>query len=146
MFIVKKKIAGKEYYYLRESRRDGEKVRAKTIAYLGKTRKWAEKRMKEFLKEKENKKVMEKEKMGETGKINIEEKKQDKSEKSEIKIGKKVDEITNIASKRGFFFQTASIYGGKAGFFTYGHLGKKLKSNWERLWRESILGLEDNFY
>jgi len=146
MFIVKKKLGKNEYFYLRESRREDGKVKAKTIAYLGKTRKEAEKRMKEFLKEKEDKKIMEKEKMGETGKINIEEKKQDKSEKSEIKIGKKVDEITNIASKRGFFFQTASIYGGKAGFFTYGHLGKKLKSNWERLWRESILGLEDNFY
>ncbi|MBI5148220.1 glycine--tRNA ligase [Candidatus Pacearchaeota archaeon] len=59
---------------------------------------------------------------------------------------KKVDEITAIASKRGFFFQTADIYGGKAGFFTYGHLGKALKSNWEKLWKRNIVALDDNFY
>ncbi|MGC9309666.1 MAG: glycine--tRNA ligase [Candidatus Nanoarchaeia archaeon] len=58
----------------------------------------------------------------------------------------KLDEINAIASKRGFFFQTANIYGGKAGFFTYGHLGKQLKSNWENLWRKYILGLDDNFH
>ena len=42
MFIVKKKIKGKEYYYLRESRREKGKVKAKTVAYLGKTKKEAE--------------------------------------------------------------------------------------------------------
>ncbi len=64
----------------------------------------------------------------------------------EIKVGRKIDEITAIASNRGFFFQTANIYGGKAGFFTYGHLGKAIKSNWEKLWRKNIVGLDDNFY
>jgi glycyl-tRNA synthetase len=49
MFIVKKKIAGKEYYYLRESKREKDKVKAVTIAYLGKTREEAEEKMKEFL-------------------------------------------------------------------------------------------------
>ncbi len=58
----------------------------------------------------------------------------------------KVDEITSIASKRGIFFPTAEIYGGKAGFFTYGHLGKSLKNKWEGLWRAYFLGLHENFY
>jgi glycyl-tRNA synthetase len=73
-----------------------------------------------------------------------EEKKEEKEEKK--REMKKVDEITSIASKRGIFFQTANIYGGKAGFFTYGHLGKVIKLNWENLWRKYFLGLDDNFY
>ena len=58
----------------------------------------------------------------------------------------KVENITAIASKRGFFFQTADIYGGKAGFFTYGHLGKLIKNKFENLWRSYFLKLNDNFY
>lgn len=58
----------------------------------------------------------------------------------------KVENITAIASKRGFFFQTADIYGGKAGFFTYGHLGKLIKNKFENLWRGYFLRLNDNFY
>ncbi len=54
--------------------------------------------------------------------------------------------INSIAFTRGFFFNTASIYGGKAGFFTYGHLGKLLKNNWETLWRKYFLNLNENFY
>ena len=60
--------------------------------------------------------------------------------------GSKLDEITSIASRRGFFFQTAEIYGGRAGFFTYGHLGKKLKNKFEELWRKHIIGLSDDFF
>jgi len=37
MYIVKQKISGKEYYYLRKSVRQGNKVRSKSIAYLGKS-------------------------------------------------------------------------------------------------------------
>ncbi|MFH1248846.1 MAG: glycine--tRNA ligase [archaeon] len=58
----------------------------------------------------------------------------------------KAEKITTIASKRGFFFQTAEIYGGKAGFFSYGHLGKLLKNRFENTWRKYFLGLNDNFY
>jgi glycyl-tRNA synthetase len=58
----------------------------------------------------------------------------------------KVENITAIASKRGFFFQTADIYGGKAGFFTYGHLGKLIKNKFENLWKGYFLKLNDNFY
>lgn len=132
MFIVKKKIKGKEYFYLRESRREGEKVRAKTIAYLGKTREEAEEKFKKMMNKGDN---MSEEKA---------EKKENKEQ--QVKVGSKVDEINSIASKRGIFFQTAGLYGGRAGFFTYGHFGKQLKLNWEKLWRENILGLEENFY
>jgi len=57
----------------------------------------------------------------------------------------KSDEILSVASTRGFFFPTAGIYGGRAGFYTYGHLGKLLKSNWEFLWRKHFLS-KDNFW
>ncbi len=58
----------------------------------------------------------------------------------------KTEKIFSMASNRGFFFNTASIYGGQAGFFTYGHLGKSLKNNWESLWRKHFLNLDENFY
>jgi glycyl-tRNA synthetase len=58
----------------------------------------------------------------------------------------KNDKITNIATKRGFFYPSAEIYGAKAGFWTYGHLGTLLKHNWENLWRSYFLGLADNYY
>jgi len=139
-FIVKKMIHGKEYYYLNENKRVEGKVKTKTIAYLGKTKKEAKQKSEEIIKNMEKAK----------DKIKNMDKKDINLNNREVKplpvVGKKIDEIASIASKRGFFFQTASIYGGKAGFFTYGHLGKALKLNWESLWREHILSLDDNFY
>src|SRR3989304_6600255 len=130
-FIVKKTIHDKEYYYLNENKRVNGKVKTKTLAYLGKNRREAEKKAKELILRKEEKK---------------ETKPSEQKEKKVIKVGAKIDEITSIASKRGFFFQTANIYGGKAGFFTYGHLGKALKANWEEMWRKNIVALDENFY
>ena len=51
-FIVKKKISGKEYYYLNENKRDPEtkKVKTKTLAYLGKTREEAEENQKKDIR------------------------------------------------------------------------------------------------
>jgi len=127
MFIVKKNIKGKDYFYLRESKRVDGKVKSICHGYLGKTKEEAEKKSKELMAK--IKKPVEK-----------------KMEKERRRKLKKVDEIIRISSNRGFFFQTANIYGGKAGFFTYGHLGKALKSNWEGLWREHFLSLNENFY
>ncbi len=56
----------------------------------------------------------------------------------------KLKEITNIAEKRGIFFPSAEIYGGKSGFYTYGHLGKLLKNRFEDLWRGYFL--EEGFW
>jgi glycyl-tRNA synthetase len=44
--------------------------------------------------------------------------------------------INELARRRGFFWQSYEIYGGAAGFATYGHLGAKLKQNIERKLRE----------
>ena len=49
-YIVKQKIHGKDYYYLRKAVRKGDKVTSKYVAYLGKTKKEAEKKAKEILK------------------------------------------------------------------------------------------------
>ena len=68
------------------------------------------------------------------------------AQKTEINRKEKSRKIFSMASNRGFFFNTANIYGGKAGFFTYGHLGKLLKNNWETLWRKHYLNLSENFY
>ncbi len=132
MFIVKNKIKDKNYYYLKKSVRENGKVKSKFIAYLGKN----------FNEAKEKAKQIEEG----LKKPEIKTKCMVEGKKKVMKIGKKIDEIASIASKRGFFFQTANIYGGKAGFFTYGHLGKQLKLNWESLWRAFFLKLDDNFY
>ncbi|MBI2109992.1 glycine--tRNA ligase [Candidatus Woesearchaeota archaeon] len=58
----------------------------------------------------------------------------------------KQENILNIATKRGFFYPSAEYYGSKAGFWTYGHLGKLMKTKFENLWRCIFLGLNDNYY
>ena len=63
-----------------------------------------------------------------------------------MKKNVRLDKITDIAAKRGFFFPTAEIYNGSAGFWTYGHLGAMMKHRWENIWRCFFLGLNDNFF
>ena len=58
----------------------------------------------------------------------------------------KSDDILNIATKRGFFFPSGEIYGAKAGFWTYGHLGTLMKHKFENLWRNYFLKLDDNYF
>mgnify|MGYP001614001791 CR=1 FL=1 len=58
----------------------------------------------------------------------------------------KYEKIMDITTKRGFFYPSAEIYGAKAGFWTYGHLGTKIKHKWEGLWRKFFLSLDTNFY
>ncbi len=41
MYIVKKKIKGREYYYLRKAVRENGKVKSTNVAYLGKNKKEA---------------------------------------------------------------------------------------------------------
>lgn len=63
-----------------------------------------------------------------------------------MKQNPKLDKIINIATKRGFFYPTAEIYNGPAGFWTYGHLGTTMKRRFENLWRCYFLSLDDNYY
>jgi glycyl-tRNA synthetase len=54
----------------------------------------------------------------------------------ETKTPDKFTIISELARRRGFFWQSYEIYGGAAGFATYGSFGAKLKQNIERKLRE----------
>lgn len=73
MYIVKKKIKGKEYYYLNRAVREGKKVVSKNVAYLGKDKKEAEKKAKDIIEGKvseiDKEKVREKEEKEKSVKI-----------------------------------------------------------------------------
>jgi len=133
-FIVKKTIHGNEYYYLNENKRVGDKVKTKTLAYLGKTRSLAEKKAKEFIRnlEKQDSKNVPK-----TRKVKL--------EKQEISI----EDLATFCKRRGFVYQSGEIYGGLAGFWDFGHLGVELKNNIKKSWwdfhvydREDIVGID----
>jgi len=128
MFIVKKEIKGKDYYYLRQSIREDGKVKAKTICYLGKIKKEAEEKAKEYKSKTENKNMTE-----------------TKIESKEITI----DELANFCKRKGFIYPSADIYGGLAGFWDYGPIGSELKNNIKAQWwkhhvhgREDIVGID----
>jgi len=139
-FIVKKKIGGKDYYYLRESKREGTRVIAKTIAYLGKTRKEAEEKLKN-MKEKQLKSTeIKKRDMADNLKNQAEKQKPEKLT---------IDELASFCKRKGFVFRSSEIYGGLSGFWDYGHLGIELFNNLKREWwkffvqeKENMTGIE----
>ncbi len=140
VFIVKKTINGKEYYYLNENKRIDGKVKTKTLAYLGKTKKEAEKKTKEITEK--MKKTTESEIKKET---KIETKKVISNKPSEISI----DELTNFCKSKGFIFRSSDIYGGFAGFWDFGPLGVELLNNIKKEWwkffvheKENVVGME----
>lgn len=132
-FIVKKNINGNEYYYLNENKRVDGKVKTKTIAYLGKTKREAEKKARKIIKEMTNEK---KEKINKKKKI---------EESSKISI----EEMNLFCKKKGFVYQSGEIYGGLSGFWDFGHLGVELKNNIKKMWwnfhvhqRQDIVGID----
>ena len=52
------------------------------------------------------------------------------------------DRLTELATRRGFYFPAAGAYGGVAGFYTYGPQGAALKRNVESAWRDRFLTQE----
>ncbi len=55
-------------------------------------------------------------------------------------------DLAIFCKKKGFIYPSSEIYGGVAGLYDYGHLGTKLKKNFENLWRKYFLGLDDNYF
>ena len=55
-----------------------------------------------------------------------------------------MDEITALAKRRGFVFQSSEIYGGIGGFFDYGPLGAILKRNVKDAWWRETVELRDD--
>src|SRR3989338_6048664 len=128
MFIVKKTISGKEYYYLRTSERKDGKVKAKTIAYLGKKRKEAEQKAKE---------IMQKILKPAIPKLKMEENKQKQEKPKESSETQEEKEFLSFISEAGLIWgPEPEIYGGFAGFYTYGPLGKLLKNKVENAVRK----------
>jgi len=121
-FIVKKTIKNKDYYYLQENKRVEGKVKTKTLAYLGKTKKEAEQKAKGFFEKMEAEKQK---------KEKIEEKKEKiKSYPTAISV----EDMAIFCKRRGFVYQSADVYGGFAGFWDFGHLGVELKNNIKKEW------------
>jgi len=122
-FIVKKKIHSREYYYLNENRRVDGKVKTKTLAYLGKSKKEAERKAKEILDKRS--KLVKKE---------IKKDFLDKKEVVELSGIKKpteisIEELAAFCKRKGFVFRSSEIYGGFAGFWDFGPLGAELFKN-----------------
>ncbi len=63
-----------------------------------------------------------------------------------MKAREKTEKILDIATKRGFFYPSAEIYGSKSGFWTFGHLGTRIKHKWQDLWKDFFLGLSNNYF
>ena len=55
-----------------------------------------------------------------------------------------MEEITALAKRRGFIFQSSEIYGGIGGFFDYGPIGAILKRNVKDAWWREIVELRDD--
>jgi len=132
-YIIKQKIRGKDYFYLREAKRQGEKVTSKHIAYLGKTREEAEKKAKEIMEEMEKEKIISKEVL--------------KKDFENTKIS--IEELANFCKSKGFIFRSSDIYGGFSGFWDFGPLGVELfnniKNDWWRYFvyeKENLVGMD----
>ncbi len=143
-FVVRKNIHGNNYYYLNENKRIDGKVKTKTLAYLGKTRKEAERKAREIIKSlKKDKKSMD-EKIEEK-EILKEKNKETIKEYTDISI----EEMAIFCKRKGFVYNSGEIYGGMAGFWDFGHLGVELSNNIKKEWwkshvhsREDIVGID----
>lgn len=129
VFIVKKKIHGNDYFYLRESKRIGGKVKSIDLGYLGKTREEAEKKLKERLKKESVQNI--------------------KMKKEILPTKISVEELANFCKRKGFVFRSSDIYGGFSGFWDFGPLGIELLNNIKKEWwnffvhqKENMVGME----
>ena len=55
-------------------------------------------------------------------------------------------DLAIFLKKKGFIYPSSEIYGGLAGLYDYGHLGTLLKHNFENVWRDYFLNLNDNSF
>lgn len=126
VFIIKKRIHGKEYYYLNENRRESGKVKTKTLAYLGKTKKEAEKKAKEIMK-----------------KMKSEKEKPDEEKKENV-IDYDYDRLIELASRRSLFYPAAEIYpDSPKGFWDFGPIGQAIRRKIVDFWRHELVQKED---
>lgn len=141
MYIVKQKVNGGEYYYLRKAVREGKKVTSECIAYLGKDLEKAKIRKKE---------IEEKLLKQESKNKNMDEKitNQEENEKKMIHKDLTIDELAIFCKRKGFVYASGELYGGLGGFWDFGHLGSELKKNIKENWwkyhvyRDDLVGID----
>lgn len=56
------------------------------------------------------------------------------------------EDLSAFMKRKGFVYQGSEIYGGLAGTWEFGHIGKLLKDNLSAVWKKFFLSLDDNFY
>jgi len=141
MYVTKKTISGKEYYYLNKSVREGDKVISKHVAYLGGDKVEAERKAEEI-----------KDKLNKGCSIDNIKNKKDSDKEMEPKQPPKpltIEELANFCKEKGFVFRSSDIYGGYSGFWDFGPLGIELFNNIRQHWwnwfvrsREDMAGME----
>ena len=142
MFITKKKIGNKEYFYARTSKRINGKVKAVNIAYLGKTKQEAEKKFKNL----QNKKII----MKLTKPAEPRDKSQVKKQLSTKPKPLTIEDLASFCKRKGFVFKSSEIYGGLAGFWDLGPLGIELFNNIKQnfwkffVYRENMVGIDSS--
>ncbi|MDD5700216.1 MAG: glycine--tRNA ligase [Candidatus Nanoarchaeia archaeon] len=150
VFIVKKKIHGNDYFYLNENKRVEGKVKTKTIAYLGKDKKEAEKKMKEIIEKKGRENISSNKPIPIHLSDNLRGDNINSSAISKNLSAKiSIDELANFCKSKGFVFKSSELYGGFAGFWDFGPLGVELFNNIRREWwnyfvqrKENMVGIE----
>jgi glycyl-tRNA synthetase len=143
MYIVKRTVKGKDYFSLRKSIREKDKVKSRFICYLGKSLEEAEKKkaeIEERIKNKENLNDIigaHKKSIEETWNEPIE---SEKYTSTPITI----DELANFCKEKGFVFRSSDIYGGFSGFWDFGPLGIELFNNIKNEWWNYFVHIRDN--
>jgi glycyl-tRNA synthetase len=135
-YIVKQKINGKDYFYLRKSVRKGKKVISQHVAYLGSNKEEAERKYAEIIKNLDSSK---KDNPMETQKITPE-----KSENKLIQKKISIDDLAKFCKEKGFIFRSSDIYGGYSGFWDFGPLGIEMFNNIKKDWWNFFVQKRDN--
>ena len=133
-YVVKQKINGKEYFYLRKSVRKGNKVTSQHVAYLGSNKEEADKKYAEIIKNMDSN----------NQEIKMEDKSNIKMENNLIQKKISIDELAKFCKEKGFVFRSSDIYGGYSGFWDYGPLGVELFNNIKRDWWNFFVNKRDN--
>ncbi len=58
----------------------------------------------------------------------------------------KMEDVVNLAKRRGFIYPGSDIYGGLAGTWDYGPMGVALKNNIKNLWWHMFVDMRDDMY
>jgi len=143
MFITKKKVSGKNYYYLRKSVRKDGKVKAVTIAYLGKTKAEAQIKARKFQEEFS---ALEIQSPGISKAKNFKEGLLDNkmSEEKPAIIENKYEKLMELASKKSLFYPAAEIYpNSPAGFWDFGPIGNSIKRKVIEFWRKEFVEMDN---